>query len=310
MALPGGYPGEVLVGVILGGLQGFQHVAKLRVVPLINVVTDDGQAPSHQAPGAAQREDGIMDGSAVPARPVSRTEGWVCNGAWLGMGLRDVHVVGIRVLPAHLLLDLLNLCVHGHFLPSLLSLLLVAVEGIAPKHLLRLLCHLVFCERQGEEKSREKLVSPLSQVGQRPFPHFQPKCVLFVLTLAFRSKTKRIQRKSVLGELILKPAFVLRCTGPRLESLVGKRQVQDCHNTNQMFKCLCLAALLPLDKGISQHKRVQESQIQTQSGGKAPASAAHQPSASNLVFHCPQRSCPCVASAMMWRAKVKLVILV
>lgn len=144
MALPGGYSGEVLIGVLLGGLQGFQHAAKLRVVPLVNVVTDGGQAPSHPAPGAAQREDGIMDGSAFPARPVSRTEGWVRKGAWLRMRLRDVHTVGIRVLPVQLLLDLLDLWVHGHFLPSLRSLLFVAVEGIAPKHLLRLLHHLVF----------------------------------------------------------------------------------------------------------------------------------------------------------------------
>lgn len=60
------------------------------------------------------------------------------------MGLRDVHMVGIRVLPAQVLLELRDLWVHGHFLPSLLSLLLVAVEGIALKHLLRLLHHLVF----------------------------------------------------------------------------------------------------------------------------------------------------------------------
>jgi len=64
VALPGGYSGEVLIGVLLGGLQGFQHAAKLRVVPLVNVIADDGQAPSHQAPGAAQREDGVRDRSA------------------------------------------------------------------------------------------------------------------------------------------------------------------------------------------------------------------------------------------------------
>lgn len=94
VALPGGYSGEVLVDVLLGGLQGFQHVAKLRIVPLINVVTDDGQAPSYQAPGAAQREDGVMERAA---RLVSRTEGWICNRAWLRMGLRNTHTAGIRV---------------------------------------------------------------------------------------------------------------------------------------------------------------------------------------------------------------------
>lgn len=61
MFLPGGYSGEVLIGVVLGGLQGFQHVAKLCVVPLVNVVTDDGQAPSHLAPSAAEREDSVTD---------------------------------------------------------------------------------------------------------------------------------------------------------------------------------------------------------------------------------------------------------
>lgn len=66
MALPGGYFGEVLIGVLLGGLQGFQHVAKLGVVPLVNVITDDGQAPSHPAPSAAEREDSVMDRSAGP----------------------------------------------------------------------------------------------------------------------------------------------------------------------------------------------------------------------------------------------------
>lgn len=82
-----------------------------------------------------------------------------------------------------MLLDLHYLWVHGHFVPSLLSLLLVAVEGIAPKHLFCLLHHLVFCERQEEEKSREQLVFPLSQVGKRPSFVFSPNlcCINTVL---------------------------------------------------------------------------------------------------------------------------------
>lgn len=159
------------------------------------------------------------------------------------MGSRDVHTVGIRVLPAQLLLDLHDLWVHGHLLPSLLSLLLVAVEGIAPKHHFCLLHHLVFYERQEEEKSREQLVSPLSQVGKRPFLHFQPKFALFLLTLALCSKTKRIQQRLFLRKLILKPVFVLRGTGPPFESIFGKRQLRDRHDTNQMFKRSRLAAL-------------------------------------------------------------------
>lgn len=49
----------------------------------------------------------------------------------------------MQILPAQLLLDLHDLRVHGHLRPSLLSLLLVAVEGVAPEHLLGLLGHLV-----------------------------------------------------------------------------------------------------------------------------------------------------------------------
>lgn len=58
-ALPGGNLDEVIVGILLGELQGFQHVAKLSVVPLVNVIADDGQAPPHQAPGTAQGKNGI-----------------------------------------------------------------------------------------------------------------------------------------------------------------------------------------------------------------------------------------------------------
>lgn len=62
------------------------------------------------------------------------------------------------------------------------------------------------------------------------------------LTLAFCSETKRIQHNFFLRKLILKPDFVLRGTDSRFESISGKSQLQECHNTNQMFKCLRLAA--------------------------------------------------------------------
>lgn len=66
--------------------------------------------------------------------------------------------------------------------------------------------------------------------------------MLFVLTLPFWSDTKRIQQNLVLRKSILKPAFVLGGTSPPFESITGRKQLRNCHNTNQMFKCLCLAA--------------------------------------------------------------------
>lgn len=53
--LPAGYSGEVLIGIVPRWLQGLQHLAKLLVVPCVDVITDRGQAPAHLAVDAANR---------------------------------------------------------------------------------------------------------------------------------------------------------------------------------------------------------------------------------------------------------------
>lgn len=121
---PGGDAGEVLIGIVPVGLQRLEHAAELLLVALVDVVADDGQAPSHLAAGAA--------GSLRQPRP---------GGGWLGGG---------RALPVPLLL--LQLLHLRHLLPALLSLLPVAVEGVAAEHLLGLLHHLVLCGAGGHRE--------------------------------------------------------------------------------------------------------------------------------------------------------------
>lgn len=58
---PGGDPCEVLVGVVLCGPQGLEHVAELSVVPHVDVIANDGQAPAHQATGTAKRMEQVRD---------------------------------------------------------------------------------------------------------------------------------------------------------------------------------------------------------------------------------------------------------
>lgn len=64
-ALPGGYSFEVVIGVLRGGLQGLQHAVELGVVPLVNVIPNDGQAPAHLPHRAARgrRRDGQVSKS-------------------------------------------------------------------------------------------------------------------------------------------------------------------------------------------------------------------------------------------------------
>lgn len=78
--LPGGYSGEVLVGIVPCQLQGLQHLTEFLIIPHVDVITNNGQAPAHLVAGAAGRQPKRV--SQEPGWRQALASPWIQGGNW------------------------------------------------------------------------------------------------------------------------------------------------------------------------------------------------------------------------------------